>query len=404
MDARAPARSGSSSRRARQAPVAREVDAGRRHAHRVGPAPTRRSRSTTSRGARRKGGAMAAEVRLRSALDRPSETVEDVPRNAGSTIARAASAAPATTEAGCATASCRPLGRLDARTFTRDDVELAPRRARHEDSLKASFRGRRPRTSGPLVTSMCDDMENAKKRELRVREDNPCSDVKPPERGAASRSSTSTRASSCRSSRARSAPPLASRPWRWPSTRTPATPSSRARVGRCDSTSSTARSITRAFNRKTKKVKATKTGRRRRFAIEPSAAAAPGHARDEKGEGEPAVVAPAERAGHGAQPPPLALSVANVRRAELHKGAPTRKPMTWHDLRATGITWMAVRGDDPLKSSSGAGTPTSATTEIYIREAEAVREGFGDVFPPAARGSLESPRYRPGGSSCTIEA
>jgi hypothetical protein len=31
---------------------------------------------------------------------------------------------------------------------------------------------------------MCADMVSAKKRELRVREDNPCRDVKAPERGA----------------------------------------------------------------------------------------------------------------------------------------------------------------------------------------------------------------------------
>jgi hypothetical protein len=65
----------------------------------------------------------------------------------------------------------------------------------------------------------------------------------------------------------------------------------------------------------------------------------------------------------------------------LHKGSPTRKPMTWHDLRATGITWLAVRGDDPLKIKQRAGHTTCQTTEGYIREAEAVREAFGDVFP-----------------------
>jgi hypothetical protein len=42
---------------------------------------------------------------------------------------------------------------------------------------------------------------------------------------------------------------------------------------------------------------------------------------------------------------------------------------------------MAVRGDDPLKIKQRAGHSTFSTTEIYIREAEAVREGFGDVFP-----------------------
>ena len=42
---------------------------------------------------------------------------------------------------------------------------------------------------------------------------------------------------------------------------------------------------------------------------------------------------------------------------------------------------MAVRGDDRLKIKPRAGHTTFSTTEIYIREAEAVREGFGEVFP-----------------------
>jgi hypothetical protein len=76
--------------------------------------------------------------------------------------------------------------------------------------------------------------------------------------------------------------------------------------------------------------------------------------------------------------------------------SPTSKQLTWHDLRATGATWMAVRGDDPLKIKQRCGHTTFSTTELYIREAEAVREGFGEVFPalPAClfSNSPESPR------------
>ena len=57
---------------------------------------------------------------------------------------------------------------------------------------------------------------------------------------------------------------------------------------------------------------------------------------------------------------------------------------------------MAVRGDDPLKIKQRAGHSTFSTTEGYIREAEAVRDGFGEVFPPLPAGPLgiapESPR------------
>jgi len=71
-----------------------------------------------------------------------------------------------------------------------------------------------------------------------------------------------------------------------------------------------------------------------------------------------------------------------VTRPELHEATPTRKAMTFHDLRATGATWMAVRGDDPLKIKQRCGHETFTTTEGYIRTAEAVRDTFGEVFPP----------------------
>jgi hypothetical protein len=51
-------------------------------------------------------------------------------------------------------------------------------------------------------------------------------------------------------------------------------------------------------------------------------------------------------------------------------------------LSATGITWMAIRGDDALRIQQRAGHEDFQTTQGYIREAEAIREGFGNVFPP----------------------
>ena len=43
---------------------------------------------------------------------------------------------------------------------------------------------------------------------------------------------------------------------------------------------------------------------------------------------------------------------------------------------------MAVRGDEPLKIKHRAGHKEFSTTQGYIREAEQVREGFGQPFPP----------------------
>lgn len=75
------------------------------------------------------------------------------------------------------------------------------------------------------------------------------------------------------------------------------------------------------------------------------------------------------------------LRAAGLDREELYADDETRAPITFHDLRATGITWRAVRGDDPLKIQRSAGHSSFTTTERYIREAENVRAGFGDVFP-----------------------
>jgi len=43
------------------------------------------------------------------------------------------------------------------------------------------------------------------------------------------------------------------------------------------------------------------------------------------------------------------LPRADLRRLELHRSAPTRKAITVYDLSATGITWLAIRGDEPLR-------------------------------------------------------
>jgi hypothetical protein len=71
-----------------------------------------------------------------------------------------------------------------------------------------------------------------------------------------------------------------------------------------------------------------------------------------------------------------------VSRAELFADNATQKNITWHDLRATGLTWLAIRGEDPLKIMQRAGHVDFNTTQGYVREAETVREGFGKVFSP----------------------
>jgi integrase len=68
----------------------------------------------------------------------------------------------------------------------------------------------------------------------------------------------------------------------------------------------------------------------------------------------------------------------------------TRKQLTFHDLRATGITWMALRSDEPIKIMRRAGHEDIATTMGYVREAENLMHSVGEPFPPLPAALLVS--------------
>jgi integrase len=85
------------------------------------------------------------------------------------------------------------------------------------------------------------------------------------------------------------------------------------------------------------------------------------------------------------------LGWAGVSRPELFITDATRKQIGFHDAgRATGITWMAIRGDDPIKIQRRAGHEDFATTGIYIREAENLETDVGQPFPPLPASLLVS--------------
>jgi hypothetical protein len=78
------------------------------------------------------------------------------------------------------------------------------------------------------------------------------------------------------------------------------------------------------------------------------------------------------------------VRAAGVAREELFTSDTTRRALRFHDLRATGTTWLALRGDDPLKIQARAGHRDLATTMVYIRSAEVLGAGanIGTPFPP----------------------
>jgi len=76
------------------------------------------------------------------------------------------------------------------------------------------------------------------------------------------------------------------------------------------------------------------------------------------------------------------LRWAGVERADLFADDATRQQLSFHDLRHTGITWRAVRGDEPVKIMRAAGHDDLRTTQRYIKEAQTFDpQGFGTPFP-----------------------
>lgn len=79
-------------------------------------------------------------------------------------------------------------------------------------------------------------------------------------------------------------------------------------------------------------------------------------------------------------------------REDLFADDQSRRPLSWHDLRHTGIPWRAVRGDDPIKIQRAAGHSDFAMTSIYIKEAQTFEDAqsFGEPFPAIDVAALTS--------------
>jgi integrase len=246
-----------------------------------------------------------------------------------------------------------------------------------------------------VVSRMFRDATNAKQRDLRVRGDNPARDVAPPDRGAR-KGKVYLYPSEFLSLVSCELVPLV---WRRIIALAAYT---FPRAGELEALEwadvDVQRGIVhvhRGTDRQRGGTKGTKTGTARRFAVEPAVLpllrAMHAEAKDDGHVAPTGRVLPwMPRHRDLAEGLRTYLEVAGVTRAELHTTDATRKAMTFHDLRATGLTWLAIRGDDPLKIKQRAGHSSFATTEGYIREAEAVRDAFGEVFPPLPSSLLPS--------------
>ncbi len=232
-----------------------------------------------------------------------------------------------------------------------------------------------------LITSAMQAASAGKVKALRVRDDNPSSNVEPPERGV-DKAKVYLYPSEFLALVACEDVPLAVR-------RAYAlTVYLDPRAGEVealhwedlDLEHATAH-VHRAVDPDDGQIRETKGRAARRFALEPALLPLLRAMRSERPK-DRLVFSPWPLFKHRAGQLRAALKTSGVTRADLFASDATRKHMTFHDLRATGITWRAIRGDEPLKIMHAAGHKDLATTMGYVREAENLRGSFGDVFPP----------------------
>ena len=137
--------------------------------------------------------------------------------------------------------------------------------------------------------------------------------------------------------------------------------------------------ICRSWDRERKREKATKSSVPRMFRIEP-------HIlpllrvlyaeRDDSGRVLPATFhGLARRLRDG-------LRTAGITRADLFLADEKHIPLRFHDTRASAVTWMCMRGDSIPVVMQRVGHENFSTTQIYIRQAEALRGTVSDPFPP----------------------
>ncbi len=287
------------------------------------------------------------------------------------------------------------IGALEMGSVKRSDiervVELLDQRISLDEKDPKRLSWKTASNVWTLVTKMFDDCVNSKNRLLRVRDDDPTDGIRPPERGDSKAKqflypSEFSKLVSCVANSAKGRPLV---PVRFRTLYAAATYTF-ARAGELEALTwddvdleHGVIHITKAVDRRTSKVKSTKSGESRRIPIEPELAPLLQRLNAERPQNDPGTSRvfwlpdDEDRAVLLRQH----LLVAGIKRAELFLSDTRHKWITFHDLRATGITWMAVRGDEPLRIKQRAGHRSFSTTEGYIREAENLTGNFGDPFP-----------------------
>ena len=273
------------------------------------------------------------------------------------------------------------IGALKMTSVVRADIERLVR-ALDEKVRAGVLSWKTAQNTWVLVSKMFREAVRSKVPELRVRDSNPCTDVAPPDRGVHKAKaylfpSELLSVLSC---------PRVNLYWKRAITLSVYLGT---RAGELDALEWSDVDlehgivhIHRSADRtRAGEKKATKTGLARRVRIEPALLPLLKAMHEESGGS--GLVCPAASGGSRSARLRVFLKRAKVERSELHAATTdtARKPLGWHDLRATNATWLAVRGDEPLRIMQRLGHRNFATTMLYVREAEGLREEFGQPFP-----------------------
>jgi integrase len=276
------------------------------------------------------------------------------------------------------------IGAFDVRRVGREDLEdlvcdLDARVRRGELSWKTAVH------AWSLVTKLFDDATACKRRELRVRSDNPAKDVRGPDTGAR-KAKVYLYPAEFAKLMACDAVPV---DWRRAFAVTTylflrAGEANALTWDEVDLDHATVH-VHRSVNRRTGDLSSTKSEAARRVPIDAALMPLLRAMHTEAG-GSGRVLATKVTDRKLSRQLRRCLRLSGVTRADLfdddEAARTTRKAITFHDLRATGITWSAVREDAPLTIMQRAGHRSFSTTQGYIREAENLRAGFGEPFPP----------------------
>lgn len=281
------------------------------------------------------------------------------------------------------------LGALPAASVTREQIErfrdvLDSEIAKHRRSNGADgLSSKRASNIWTEVTTTFRAMINAKQRDLRVRADNPCSDVLPPEKGD-SRKKTFIYPSEM------SAVLASDAPLEWREAYAIGSylylrPGELAVLTWADvNFVAGVVHITKAWDERAKEIKPPKTAKGVRDVPIPSA-----------------LIPLLKRMGDGKQPSdrvvPILLSMsedvrapkirahlraADCTRPRLFEDTATTMGVNFRTLRDSGITWLALARVDVMRMQSRAGHENITTTMGYVKLAEDIGGKLGKPFGP----------------------